>query len=514
MQAFGKSVELKINVENDEILLLGQTEEAAGKLLQGSLELNLSEPIKVKSINLSFIGKMKVSWSEGKLYYKIIEIIALINLGLTIGSSHYQHSHKQERIIINRDWEFVKPRLISRRSNNSRSKQPYKKSTILSAGQHKWNFELLLPGDLPQTLESSGGSVRYRLKAIIERSAFIQNTVKKRNIRVIRVLMPSEFELVQSVEIHNTWAEKMVYNISIPSKLYAFNDIIPISFKILPIASRIKVHAIMASIKEYCTYTANECRKTDRRIVCLKRCDNPFSEATTTKESPSTWERVLEVKVPFKSPVIFADTDNDMIHIRHRLKFFISLVNEDGHFSEMRCAVPIIIVESFSAAQELSNLPTYNEIWRSVPYDPQVIERLRTRASISDSGGNGPTSVMHSPQALVESRQPMLITGWSRLLSVTSSVNPINETDEEGRTIAGSMAVSDSNYGSRHHSRESSMDVNSDLLEEDTQLASGSRPLLWNGMNLGKVPSYRSTVTVNEASSSNATPLPPAYDSL
>jgi HEPN domain-containing protein len=66
--AFGKSVELKINVQNDEILLLGQAEEAAGKLLQGSLVLNLSEPIKVKSINLSFVGKMKVSWSEGIIY--------------------------------------------------------------------------------------------------------------------------------------------------------------------------------------------------------------------------------------------------------------------------------------------------------------------------------------------------------------------------------------------------------------------------------------------------------------
>jgi hypothetical protein len=70
--AFGKSVELKINVQNDEILLLGQAEEAAGKLLQGSLVLNLSESIKVKSINLSFVGKMKVSWSEGSVLNKNI----------------------------------------------------------------------------------------------------------------------------------------------------------------------------------------------------------------------------------------------------------------------------------------------------------------------------------------------------------------------------------------------------------------------------------------------------------
>ena len=66
ISAFGKSIDLKINVQSDEIVLLGHANEAAGKMLQGSLILNISEPIKVKSVNLSFVGKMKVSWSEGK----------------------------------------------------------------------------------------------------------------------------------------------------------------------------------------------------------------------------------------------------------------------------------------------------------------------------------------------------------------------------------------------------------------------------------------------------------------
>jgi hypothetical protein len=330
--------------------------------------------------------------------------------------------------------------------------------------------------------------------------------------------MPSEFELVQSLEIHNTWAEKMVYDISVPSKLYAFNDIIPISFKILPIASQLKVHAIMASIKEYCTYTANGHTKTDTRIVRLKRLDHPFSEATTTTESPPTWDRVLDLQVPSKSPVIFADADNDMIRIRHRLKFVISLVNADGHISELRCAVHVIIVESFAPAQELTNLPAYDEMWRSVPYDPQVVECLRTRASISEAGGNEPVGATCSPRVLADSRQPVSITGWSRLLSVSSSVNPINEVEDEDevRTVSRPMTIPGSNNGSRHHSRRPSMEessVNSEILEEGTQLSPDGRPLWWNGVDLGKVPSYRSTITV-DTSLFNAASLPPAYDTL
>ncbi|GAA5815299.1 hypothetical protein MFLAVUS_008805 [Mucor flavus] len=507
MNAFGKTIELKINVHSEEILLLGEAEEAAGKMLQGSLVLNLTEPIKVKSIHMSFIGKMKVSWSEG------------------VG--HHQHYHKQERTILSHVWEFVKPQLHSTQSSNrttSSSSTPHKKSILLNAGKHKWDFEFLLPGNLPQTLESDIGSVSYRLKATIERSAFIQNTVKKRNIRIIRCVLPSEFELVQSLEIHNTWAQKMVYDISVPSKLYAFNDTIPISFKILPIASHLRVHAIMASIKEYCTYTANEHTKTDTRIVRLVRLDNPFSEAVSNAfaSSPPTWDRVLDLPVPSKSPIIFADADSEMIRIRHRLKFVIALANADGHISELRCAVQIIVVESFAVTEELISLPAYDEMWRSVPYHPQVLETLRNRNSISEQGSNEPCLLSSTPppRELRASRQPVTISGWSRLLSVSSSAMPVvnrtnlegeDDTSSETTTLSRPMAIPRSNNGSRHHSRQPSVEF---PVEEDLGIngSLSQQPLWWNGIDLGKVPSYRSVSTLD--GNMLAASLPPAYDSL
>ena len=62
----GRPGQLQINVVDDHILLHGQAEESAGKLLQGSVTLDLAEPIKVRAVHLKFSGKMKVSWSEGK----------------------------------------------------------------------------------------------------------------------------------------------------------------------------------------------------------------------------------------------------------------------------------------------------------------------------------------------------------------------------------------------------------------------------------------------------------------
>lgn len=62
-----KASELQIDLENEEIILLGHSSESAGKLLRGTVTLNLTEPMKIKSVTLLFIGKMKVSWSEGMI---------------------------------------------------------------------------------------------------------------------------------------------------------------------------------------------------------------------------------------------------------------------------------------------------------------------------------------------------------------------------------------------------------------------------------------------------------------
>ncbi|KAL0089117.1 hypothetical protein F4703DRAFT_1733036 [Phycomyces blakesleeanus] len=334
VNAIRKTNELRIDLTTDEIVLLGEADESAGKLLQGSLLLTLAEPIKVKSICLKFSGKMKVSWSEG------------------VG--HHQHYHKQERTILQHKWQFVPVAGVAP-----------KKTYTLAAGHHKWDFELNLPGDLPESLETEGGRVSYGLKAVIERTAFVHNMVKKRSIRIIRCMLPSEFGLSQTLEIHNTWAEKMVYDIALPSKVYANGENIPISFNILPLASQLRVRFLTAFLKEYCTYTANDYSKTDTRMVGTERTASP-------SQYNGYWTKVVDLKVPDASPLVFCDADNAMIRIRHKLKFVISLVNADGHYSELRCSVPIIIIDSFAQQAEISNLPAYDQSWRSVPYDPSM----------------------------------------------------------------------------------------------------------------------------------------------
>ncbi|KAI8360865.1 hypothetical protein EDC96DRAFT_512810 [Choanephora cucurbitarum] len=467
IQAFGKSIDLKINVVTDEIVLYGLAENAPAKVLRGSLVVTLSEPIKVKSVVLSFIGKMTVAWSEA------------------LGVGHHQQIHKQERNIITHFWDFVKNK---------------KKSlVVLEAGQHKWSFELPLPGNLPQSLESDAGSVSYRLKATIERPAFIQNIIKKKVIRIQRCVIPSQFELVQSLEIRSTLADKIVYDISAPSKIYAFGDKIPVTFKIEPLASTLKVHAIRASLKEYCSYRANDRSKTDTRTICRVSLDNPFapSSSAVVEKAGHTWKRVIELPVPPQSPMVFADTESDLIRIRHRLKFIISLVNAAGQVSELRSAVQVTMLESFAVTEELTCLPAYDEMWRSIPYSHDVLEQLRTQPSQAEAE---PTL-----SDLTASRQPLTVSGWSRLLSLSSKTVPLSDSLSD-RT--SNQEASSSNASTAVNSSANSIQ-DEDI--ERQQTLSDSQPW-WDGVDLAKVPSYRTISSIDSTIISNS--LAPAYDSV
>jgi hypothetical protein len=340
--------------------------------------------------------------------------------------------------------------------------QAHKKAFTLGAGEHKWDFELLLPGDLPQSLEAEGGQVLYRLKAVVERTAFLQNLVKKQVVQIVRCMLPSEFELVQTLEIHNTWAAKMMYDILLPSKVYARGSLIPITFHITPIATKLRVRALTGTLKEYCTYTANDCSKTDTRIVKLLRKEDPFpphdnaSQVVQDGGSPTTWTQVLSLDIPpMSSQLAFCDADNDMIRIRHKLKFVICLVNADGHLSELRCSVPVIIISSISNQTEVNTLPAYEQTWRSVLC-------LEPPVPSTPIAGN-------TPNALEENH--------STAAPITVAAAAIPYQDDELPRPSPSSGQS----------------------------------LWWHGTNLSRVPSYRTAAPLESAPFSTSLP---SYDQL
>ncbi|KAI9313270.1 hypothetical protein BX666DRAFT_2020749 [Dichotomocladium elegans] len=335
--------EFAINLETDHVILHGSVDESAGVILRGSVTLKCHENVKVKSVVLKFQGKTKVHWSEGH------------------GSN--QRHYREEKTIIEHAWNFLEPK---------------KKTYHLTEGQYKWDFELPLPGDLPNTVQHDMGQVYYRLKAVAERPAFSMKLAAKRNILVTRLLLPSALELNQSVVISNEWTNKLTYNISVPRMVYSCGNQIPISFDLLPTAPGLQVRAISCTLKEYVTLVSQEHSRNDNKIIKTIR-DNHFEGVH------DRYVRTEILEVPGEQQGrIQSDIASELIKIKHKLKFTVSLINHDGHISELRAAVPIVIA-SVAPEEDASQLPAYEDAWKSLPYDSQVIEALIAAGSLPRS---------------------------------------------------------------------------------------------------------------------------------
>ncbi|KAF7728656.1 hypothetical protein EC973_005693 [Apophysomyces ossiformis] len=386
---FVHGCEFKINLETEHIILHGSVDESAGVILRGSVSLDCHETTKVRSVTLRFFAKAKVGWTEG--------------------SGSHQHHYKEERTILQHEWHFM---------------PPTRKAYQLAEGQYKWDFELPLPGDLPESVDHPLGQVYYRLKAVAERPTFSMNYSDKRTVRVSRMMLPSSLDLTQTVMISNVWTDKLSYDISVPSKVFNLGSIIPVTYTLIPIAPDLRVRAVACSLKEYTTLSAEEHSKTESRVIKFAREDQ-----FTASNGP--WSKTELIHVPeAEARQILTDSMCDLIKVKHKIKFTVSLVNADGHISELRAAIPVIIA-AVSPEEDVNALPAYEDAWKSLPYDPSMVSALIAAGGLppsvalaipNEAASRARTAVAEEAEEYDDTPSPWQGVDLSRVPSYTTAI--------------------------------------------------------------------------------------------
>ncbi|KAG0795926.1 hypothetical protein G6F57_003232 [Rhizopus arrhizus] len=307
--------ELKIQLENDTLVIRGSPQESVGCVIRGCVVLITKEALKVKSIHLNLLGKMKIHWNE---------------------RNHCRHQQRKQ-VIIHHEWKFL---------------EPQKKLHHLLPTTYLYPFELALPGDLAESFESySFGSLSYKLKATVERPAFLPNLISRKQFWIIR--QPSD-ALVGTipVQVSNEWADHLHYTITIPSKRYNRGQDITIDFALMPVHPGFSVRYLSCFLKEYISCCDTH---TESRIIRFFRDDqfpSPFKTETIT--------------VPSSPIAIQTDSDNAYVRIQHKLNFTMSIADEQGELTEFRASMPIEIVDR----EDGNELPSYENASQSTHYSP------------------------------------------------------------------------------------------------------------------------------------------------
>ncbi|KAG0172168.1 hypothetical protein DFQ28_011453 [Apophysomyces sp. BC1034] len=338
------NIKLEIHVENEQLIVHGTPSESAGCVLRGIVYLSLQEPTKVKSINLYFNGTMTITWTE------------------PLGNGH-ERLFREVRNVINHAWT-----LLPRQS----------KQHQLPPGEYPYEFEMVLPGCLPESIHiAKFYQVQYQLKAIVERSTFLPNHVARRSINLYRQVSPVDVNFMEPVFIANQWAGKLDYEISMPTSTYTHGDQIPVTIRATPLMPGVKIRYLSCTFKEYMTCRATNGwfsgRPRGHSRVLFHMSDDKFGSGNCNQDSSSfvEWSKSQVIPVPRSADDVQCSVQNNAVKIRHKLKFVLSIQNPDGHVSELRACVPITI-----CAVSTTGLPAYGEITQSLPYDPLLMMAL------------------------------------------------------------------------------------------------------------------------------------------
>ncbi|KAG0187859.1 hypothetical protein DFQ28_005768 [Apophysomyces sp. BC1034] len=304
--------EFNIHVDNDTLILQGSPEESVGCVLRGCIVLRLDESIRIKSVTMQLLRHIR--WNEGR--------------------------SKKDLTVQDHAWTFL----------NSSSK-----IHTLAAGEHRYPFEFVLPGDLAESTEfHSSASVSYRLKAVAERPAFLSNFVTRHALRVIRRCHNLHDAL--PMRIANEWKDRVKYDICVPRRVYIPGETITIDISIIPTPG-FHIRYVAGSLKEY--------------FKVLNRPQHGKVIRSFRNEHFTSHKSEQLVIPPRSSNAILCDTTNQTFRIEHKLKFTMSLINSQGQVSKLCASMPIIITHeddiplpAYDTMQQLQLPPPYE---RSLP---------------------------------------------------------------------------------------------------------------------------------------------------
>lgn len=397
---------IDIVLDSDVLALKGATADTEPALLSGHVVLTLSEATSIKEINLQFRGKTRMP-------PPLHEPISLNPSGQTYSLCTY-------------DWSFLEGEK--------------RHSHTLKAGKHLFPFSLALGGTLPSSMylpsTTSASFISYKLRATAVRPGLAHNLHASHPVALIRSFAADSLEYQQTLEIENTWPDKLMYTLVLPHRAWAAGDTLTALCKFVPLAKGVRVISVLTNLNETVKISSrgSECTRAvvttkhevingklklvseswygirqplgpgatlhplgatgvsvpaspaqeDRppslnlpdislhQVPSIPSSSSSYSHSQPTATSSSAPSHDLHLshdEPPDPAPDEFTLTDLisplsltlpptlppshslDPIHISHRIRWSILMSNLDGHTSELRCTLPLTILDGHLLAE-------------------------------------------------------------------------------------------------------------------------------------------------------------------
>ncbi|KAK9761804.1 hypothetical protein K7432_013027 [Basidiobolus ranarum] len=296
---------LDIELHHDVLTMQGSPRESVGCVLSGALKFNLIEPLKVKSITLKFVGKVKID-----------------------GCAELS---RQEFELIQHKWSFL---------------EAQQDNYLLAPNNYNYHFELPLPGNLPESVEVNNGKIFYQLIAVVERPAFRFDIKKVKDVDIKRTPLASIDDGFQPVMASGVWSDKLAYTISIPDTKYTIGDTFPVMYSFCLLDPTLKIRKISLLLREFIYYNLDEAEPVS------KWSDLRGMNQMCPSEYAHAWEGRMDLQIPKHA---YYDCESKYIRVFH--KFFVEIeLSEDNGSTRVLNVLLRVGIQS-AIQNELSQSP-------------------------------------------------------------------------------------------------------------------------------------------------------------
>ncbi|RKP22377.1 hypothetical protein SYNPS1DRAFT_7768, partial [Syncephalis pseudoplumigaleata] len=299
-----------IELRESVTVLRGNPDESVGTVLRGAVVVSVAEDYRVRAIHARFRGRMRIWWNKGSPHQAIREV---------------------KRTLFERNWILL----------------PQGKHThILKAGVHRYEFEELLPGDLPETVSVEYGSVHYQVQATVERPLLHHNLATEREVRVERHPYPMPLDWLDVCQVSDVWQNRVSYAMSVPTRAVGSGDVLPVRVEWQPEREDTRVRGVIFTLVEHVQYRPNEWAvQRDQR--CVAQHSEKLGDANGCGGT-GDWSRTFFFRLPesdYRHPRsrVQCDCRTPWIRVKHRLR--VHVVFEDGiGAAKVYGIIPIVVL--------------------------------------------------------------------------------------------------------------------------------------------------------------------------
>lgn len=297
-----------IQLDKDFVVFQGSEQEAPAVYLSGILSLRLKETTTIKYIRLHLRGVRRVS------------------LPARTGRKRFC----SENEFYSRTWNFY---------------DGYREAPMtVPAGEYKYPFDVVMEGSLPASVEGmKEASISYLFTVEIGRRHGRDITFDK-PLRVIRV--PDLEPCSHDFTLDEVWANKIAYRIGIQNRTVALGTRIDVDYVFAPLLRDMKIAFIESQLLEFRDLSmdpndgASAHAARTETVVCRDRyaLDEEYSS-----KALESYQFSQSLQLPQALGHCVQDTDDMGVRVSHKLKIHVRMHNPDGHESELRLAIPVLI---------------------------------------------------------------------------------------------------------------------------------------------------------------------------